>query len=171
MSINNKVVEACKFQPRSQREKNLTFTNVYVKYIPRHCSEQMCKEAFGKLVSDKLAIPAEITNSIFWDKPYGVSGCFNFKTHDQARTAVEILNQFDLRTIYPEQNENDNNTTTVGHGDDGNNDDNDGKADEKDDSGDKDESGYHELSSKWAQKGLWQTTTVGFFCTQKISCN
>ena len=123
MSINNQVVQACAFQPRKERAKTLAFTNVYVKYIPRHCDEAMCKDAFIKIVTDELKLnePAEITHSKFWVAPFGVSGCFNFATHEQAKTAVSRLNGFDLRKVYPDLSENNNNDEN-----------DDGKAEEKD---------------------------------------
>ena len=117
MMIHNKVIQACHFTPRKERNLDTKFTTIYVKYIPPYCNESMCKEAIIKIVNDELKVEnesqtnesqqsqqaqTEITHCKFW--PNNGSACFNFKTHLQAKIAVKKLNGFDLTTIYPPPN-------------------------------------------------------------------
>ena len=94
---------------------------MYVKYIPCQCDEAMCKDAFIMADELKLNKRAEITHNNFWVAAFGVSGCFNFATHEQAKSDVSRLNGFDLHKVHPYLSENNNNDEN-----------NDGEAEEKD---------------------------------------
>jgi len=86
MKISDRVVQAEPFKPREERQSNSSFTNVYVKYIPKGVTEDQLKDLFEKDTNGK------ITSSKFWSHEYGTCACFNFDKPDHAKAAIDKLN-------------------------------------------------------------------------------
>jgi len=86
MKISDRVVQAEPFKPREERQSNSSFTNVYVKYIPKNVTEDQLKTLFEQDTNGK------ITSSKFWSHEYGTCACFNFDKPDHAKAAIDKLN-------------------------------------------------------------------------------
>merc|ERR1712154_641318 len=91
------------FKPREERIKNFKYTNVYVKYIPKHWNQEILKKIFEEGTGGK------IDNFELWRHDYGVSACLNFSSSDAAKAAVEKLNGKDVASFgIPEPDNTDN---------------------------------------------------------------
>merc|ERR1712048_640418 len=104
MTISDKKVHAELFKAREERIKNFKFTNVYVKYIPKHWDEGILKKIFEE------GTGGEIDKFELWRHDYGISACLNFSTSDAAKAAVEKLNGKDVASFgvpEPESKEED----------------------------------------------------------------
>jgi len=87
MQIGEKTVEVCQFVKRDARDQtNLTFTNLYVKYMPEEWGDEAkLNEVFGKY--------GNVTSSCVRTDPKGRKFAFvNFETHDEAEKAIDGLN-------------------------------------------------------------------------------
>jgi len=84
------VVQAEFFKSKEEREKNLKYTNVYVKYIPTKLDEKSLIELFTKTTG------GQINSAQYWIQPYGVSACLNYDSYEHAKLAVEKLNGHDV---------------------------------------------------------------------------
>lgn len=89
-SEDSKVVQAELFKSKEEREKNVKYTNVYVKYIPTKLDEKTLVELFTKVTG------GEITSTHYWIQPYGVSACLNYDSFEHAKAAVEKMNGYDV---------------------------------------------------------------------------
>jgi len=98
------VVQAELFKSKEEREKNVKYTNIYVKYIPPTLDEKTLIELFTKTTEGK------ITSSQYWRESYGVSACLNYDSYEHAKIAVEKMNGYDVSEYWnkysPEDNEN-----------------------------------------------------------------
>jgi len=86
MLISDRKVHAELFRPREERIKSIKFTNVYVKYIPKHWTTEDLAKVFEEATGGK------VTTSELWTRDFGVSACLNFESADSAKLAVERLN-------------------------------------------------------------------------------
>merc|ERR1712130_523739 len=93
MTISDRKVHAELFKAREERIKNFKFTNVYVKYIPKHWDEAILKKIFEE------GTGGEIDKFELWRHDYGISACLNFSTSDAAKAAVEKLNGKDVASF------------------------------------------------------------------------
>jgi len=102
MTISDKEVHAELFKPREERIKSFKFTNVYVKYIPKHWTREILQRVFEEATGGK------VTNLELWSPEYGTSACLNFEDPDHAKRAVELLNGKDVASFgVPEPKEED----------------------------------------------------------------
>ena len=93
MHISDRKVHAELFKPREERIKSIKFTNVYVKYIPKHWSRDDLAKIFEDATGGKLTKKEDGEYAMqLWQRDYGVSACLNFETPDAAKAAVEKLN-------------------------------------------------------------------------------
>jgi len=103
MTISDRKVHAELFKPREERIKNFKYTNVYVKYIPKHWNQEILKKIFEEGTGGK------IDKFELWRHDYGVSACLNFSSSDAAKAAVEKLNGKDVASFgIPEPDNTDN---------------------------------------------------------------
>merc|ERR1712244_101336 len=103
MTWADRKVHAELFKAREERIKNFKFTNVYVKYIPKHWDEAILKKIFEE------GTGGEIDKFELWRHDYGISACLNFSTSDAAKAAVEKLNGKDVASFgIPEPDNTDN---------------------------------------------------------------
>jgi len=86
MKISDRVVSAEPFKPREERQSNASFTNVYVKYIPKGVNEDQLKLLFETETDGK------INSSKFWQHEFGTCACFNFEKPESAKAAIDKLN-------------------------------------------------------------------------------
>jgi len=86
MKISDRVVSAEPFKPREERQNNSTFTNIYIKYIPKGVTEEQLKTLFETETNGK------INSSKFWSHEFGTCACFNFEKSEQAKAAIDKLN-------------------------------------------------------------------------------
>merc|ERR1712003_609722 len=93
MTISDKKVHAELFKPREERIKSYKYTNVYVKYIPKHWSEDILKKIFEENTGGKLS------STEIWRQEFGVSACLNLSSSDAAKAAVEKLNGKDVSSF------------------------------------------------------------------------
>eukprot|EP01083_Nonionella_stella_P140552 431168_1 len=93
MTISDRKVHAELFKPREERIKNYKYTNVYVKYIPRHWNEEILKRIFEECTGGK------VDKFELWRPDYGVSACLNFSDPDAAKAAVDKLNGKDVSSF------------------------------------------------------------------------
>jgi len=102
MTISDREVHAELFKPREERIKSFKFTNVYVKYIPKHWTREILQRVFEEATGGK------VTNLELWSPEYGTSACLNFEDPDHAKRAVELLNGKDVASFgVPEPKEED----------------------------------------------------------------
>merc|ERR1719361_1755617 len=94
MTISDRKVHAELFKAREERIKNFKYTNVYVKYIPKHWNEAILKKIFEEGTGG-----GKIDKFELWRHDYGVSACLNFSTSDAAKAAVEKLNGKDVASF------------------------------------------------------------------------
>jgi len=93
MTISDREVHAELFKPREERIKSFKFTNVYVKYIPKHWTREILQRVFEEATGGK------VTNLELWSPEYGTSACLNFEDPDDAKRAVELLNGKDVASF------------------------------------------------------------------------
>merc|ERR1719361_411181 len=138
MTISDRKVHAELFKAREERIKNFKYTNVYVKYIPKHWNEAILKKIFEEGTGG-----GQIDKFELWRHDYGVSACLNFSSSDAAKAAVEKLNGKDVASFgipepdnkdedekKDEENKEDKDVTAADNdndGDDGDNADDDDK--------------------------------------------
>merc|ERR1719464_1580924 len=102
MTISDREVHAELFKPREERIKSFKYTNVYVKYIPKHWTKEVLQGVFEEATGGK------VTNLELWKQEYGTSACLNFEDPDAAKRAVELLNGKDVASFnVPEPKEED----------------------------------------------------------------
>jgi len=94
MTISDRKVHAELFKAREERIKNFKYTNVYVKYIPKHWNEAILKKIFEEGTGG-----GQIDKFELWRHDYGVSACLNFSSSDAAKAAVEKLNGKDVASF------------------------------------------------------------------------
>merc|ERR1712087_229313 len=94
MTISDRKVHAELFKAREERIKNFKYTNVYVKYIPKHWNEAILKKIFEEGTGGR-----QIDKFELWRHDYGVSACLNFSSSDAAKAAVEKLNGKDVASF------------------------------------------------------------------------
>lgn len=85
--ISNRVVTVAPFVSKALRGGGNKYTNIYVKNLPREMSQEAVEKlfaAFGEITSSKLVVAQDETKTNF--------GFVNFKNPEQARAAVEALN-------------------------------------------------------------------------------
>jgi len=93
MHISDRKVHAELFKPREERIKSIKFTNVYVKYIPKHWSRDDLAKIFEEATGGKLTRKEDGEYAMqLWQRDYGVSACLNFESPESAKAAVEKLN-------------------------------------------------------------------------------
>jgi len=91
---DSNVVQAELFKSKEEREKNVKFTNVYVKYIPPKLDEKTLTELFTKETG------GNITTAQYWIQPFGVSACLNYDSYPNAKAAVEKMNGYDVTEFW-----------------------------------------------------------------------
>merc|ERR1719433_1057211 len=100
MTISERRVHAELFKPREERIKSIKFTNVYIKYIPKHWSRDDLAKIFEDATGGKLTRneDGEYATQL-WQRDFGVSACLNFESPDAAKVAVEKLNGKDVSSF------------------------------------------------------------------------
>merc|ERR1719433_2312037 len=98
---------------REERIKSIKFTNVYVKYIPKHWSRDDLAKIFEDATGGKLTRNEDGEHAMqLWQRDYGVSACLNFESPDAAKVAVEKLNGKDVSSFgIPERESKDDEKT------------------------------------------------------------
>jgi len=100
MTISERRVHAELFKPREERIKSIKFTNVYIKYIPKHWSRDDLAKIFEDATGGKLTRNEDGEYAMqLWQRDFGVSACLNFESPDAAKVAVEKLNGKDVSSF------------------------------------------------------------------------
>jgi len=89
--IGSNVVTVAPFVAKVNRGGGAKFTNIYVKSIPRDITEDAFQKMFaeyGKITSSKLNVTQDETKTNF--------GFINFTTHEEAKAAIEGLNNKEI---------------------------------------------------------------------------
>merc|ERR1712130_387719 len=137
MTISDRKVHAELFKAREERIKNFKYTNVYVKYIPKHWNEDILKKIFEEGTGG-----GQIDKFELWRHDYGVSACLNFSTSDAAKAAVEKLNGKDVASFgipVPDTGNDDDDDDDVVIANNNNNNDDEKKDNEEENKEDKDD--------------------------------
>ena len=94
MIISDLKVHAELFKPRTERLKNIKFTNVYVKYIPSSWSDELIEHIFHDQTGGEVKLYK------VWREEYGISACLSFVNPEKAKIAVKKLNGKGMKKEY-----------------------------------------------------------------------